>query len=81
MAGILGTNQSLWHGFRAETTDFLPSGDAVVVLGHYSGTHAETGKAMHAVFAHVYRVAEGRVVRFDQITDTAPMVAAGQAGP
>ncbi len=76
LAGILGSNHSLWEGFRAETTEFLPSGDTVVVLGAYSGTHTGTGKSMRAVFTHVYRVADSRVVRFDQVTDTAPMVAA-----
>ena len=74
--GILGTNQTLWRDFRAETTEFLVSGSSVVVLGAYGGTHVGTGKPMAAAFAHVYRVSDGRVTRFDQITDTAPMVAA-----
>ena len=76
--GILGTNHSLWEGFAAETTEFLECGHTVVVLGAYSGTHTGTGKSMRVVFTHVYRVDGGRVVRFDQITDTAPMVAAMQ---
>jgi ketosteroid isomerase-like protein len=76
LAGILGTNHSLWSEFRAETTEFLAAGSTVVVLGAYSGRHAKTGKAMRAVFTHVYRVHGGCVTRFDQVTDTAPMVAA-----
>ena len=33
---------------------------------------------MQALFAHVYEVSGGRIARFDQITDTWPMVEATQ---
>lgn len=79
IAGVLGTNHELWLGFGISIAELLPSGDSVVVLGHYHGTHAKTGKPMRADFAHVYRVEGGQVTRFDQITDTAPMVAAMSA--
>ena len=52
------------------------SGDRVVALGQYEGTHAETGREMVSHFAHVYEVRDGRIARFDQIADTWPMVAA-----
>ncbi|MEO0478370.1 MAG: nuclear transport factor 2 family protein [Planctomycetota bacterium] len=74
--GILGKNSELWNDFRAEIDEYLPSGNTVVVLGRYSGTHSKTGKSMRVAFEHVYRVRDGQVIRFDQITDTAPMVAA-----
>ena len=74
--GILGTNHSLRTGFEAETTEFLAAGSTVIVLGLYRGQHAGTGKSMEALFTHVYRCRDGRVVQFDQVTDTAPMVAA-----
>lgn len=74
--GILGGNDRLWSDFRAQIDEFIVSGDTVVVLGSYSGKHTGTGKPMRVDLAHVYRVRDGQVVRFDQITDTAPMVSA-----
>jgi len=76
LRGVLHGNRSTWQGFSADVDELLDAGDTVVALGRYAGTHAETGKAMRAVFAHVYRVLDGRITRFDQITDTWPMVAA-----
>jgi len=45
-------------------------GDRVVVLGTYRGTHKSTGKQVRAQFAHIVSVREGRIVRFQQYTDT-----------
>lgn len=79
LEGVVAGNRARWTGFAAPVDTYVTEGDRVVALGHYSGTHAETGKAMRADFAHVYQVSEGQIVRFDQIVDTAPMVAAMQA--
>ncbi|MEM9381870.1 MAG: nuclear transport factor 2 family protein [Planctomycetota bacterium] len=67
---------SRWTGFAAPVTDYVSTEDRVVALGRYEGTHAETGREMVSLFAHAYVVRAGRVVRFDQIADTWPMVAA-----
>ena len=74
--GVFAGNRALWHDFAAPVHEFVAAGERVVALGHYSGTHSETGKAMRADFAHVYRVEGDRIVRFDQVCDTAPMVEA-----
>lgn len=76
LAGILGSNHAIWNDFRAVTHEFLVDGESVVVLGAYSGTHAESAKSMRSDFVHVYRVRNGTVARFDQIADTWPMVEA-----
>lgn len=47
------------------------SGDRVVVPGRYAGTNKATGKALDAQFAHVLTVTDGRIVGFQQYTDTA----------
>ena len=59
-----------WDDWRAETDEFIAEGDTVVVLGRYVGTPKSTGRAVDAGFAHVYRVEDGLVTRFDQHTDT-----------
>jgi ketosteroid isomerase-like protein len=78
LAGVLRGNRATWRGFAAPIERYVASGDDVIALGHYEGVHAETQKAMHAVFAHVYRVRSGRIVTFEQFADTWPMVRAMQ---
>ena len=63
-----------WRDFEIVINEYLVDRGTVVVLGAYRGAHRQTGKEMLAEFAHVYRVDEGRVVRFDQIADTWQMV-------
>ena len=63
----LGTE---WDGFAAVPGEFIDGGDAVVVLGQYSGTYKATGKSFRAPFAHVWKVREGKAVRFTQYVDT-----------
>ncbi len=63
----LGTE---WEGFTVTPEEWLDAGNHIVVLGIYSGTHKETGREVRAQFAHVWGVHGGRVVRFQQYTDT-----------
>ncbi|HEX8457006.1 MAG TPA: nuclear transport factor 2 family protein [Pyrinomonadaceae bacterium] len=63
----LGTE---WNDFRVTPEEWLDAGNHVVVLGTYSGTHKESGREVRAQFAHVWGVHGGRVVRFQQYTDT-----------
>jgi ketosteroid isomerase-like protein len=51
-----------WH----ETGDGM-----VVVTGHYRGTARASGRAYEAEFAHLWRVADGRIRWLHQYTDTA----------
>jgi len=59
-----------WDGFAVRPSEFLDAGDAIIALGNYSGTYKATGKAMTAPFAHVWRLRDGKVYKFDQFTDT-----------
>jgi len=73
---VFGGLRSAWEDFEALVEEYLDAGDHVVALGRYKGVHAETRRPMTAVFAHVYDVHDGHIVRFRQFTDTWPMVAA-----
>lgn len=59
-----------WEGFGFTLERLINGGDTVVALGGYRATHKQTGKTMHARVAHVWQVAEGKVRRFEQFTDT-----------
>ena len=63
----LGTE---WADFTVMPQEWLDAENHVVVLGTYSGRHKETDREVRAQFAHVWGVAHGKVVRFQQYTDT-----------
>ena len=73
---MLRGNKATWQGFRVDIDRYVATDEDVVALGSYSGTHSETGRSMHSVFAHAYRVANGKIVKFEQFADTWPMVRA-----
>lgn len=57
-------------GFAAVPEEFIDGGDSVVALGKYSGTYKATGKSFEANFAHVWKLQDGKAIRFIQYVDT-----------
>jgi ketosteroid isomerase-like protein len=57
--------------FAVLPQSFVDGGDAVVVEGRYKGTMKSTGTPVDAQFAHVWRLQDGKVISFQQYTDTA----------
>jgi uncharacterized protein len=72
----LGTE---WDGYAAIPSEFIDAGDSVVALGTYSGKYKATGKSFQANFAHVWKLREGKAVKFVQYTDTRKVHEALQA--
>ena len=70
LTGVFGRIATDWDGFAAVPKEMLDAGDTVIVLGRYEGTYRETGRTLDAQLAHVWRVADGRIVGFQQYTDT-----------
>lgn len=70
LEGVLMRLASEWADFRVMPEEWLDAGNHIVVLGTYSGRHQETGREVRAQFAHIWGVTHGRVVRFQQYTDT-----------
>ena len=48
----------------------LACGDTVVMQGRYTGTAQATGRELSPQVAHIWDVADGKIVRFQQYTDT-----------
>lgn len=61
---------SEWEGFSAVPDEFLDAGETIVALGNYGGKYRQTGKSMQAPFAHVWKLLDGKIVKFVQYTDT-----------
>ena len=59
-----------WTGYRADPDHFVSDGPEVVAFGVYSGTYTATGRSMRARFVHHWTIRNGKVVRFQQYTDT-----------
>ena len=72
----LGTE---WEGFGAVPGQIVDGGDnAVVALGTYSGRYMPTGRSISVPFAHAWTLRDGKVIEFQQYTDT--LVIARQLG-
>lgn len=63
-----------WEVFEVRSETVLAEADDVVVRGWYHGTHRETGRSFRAV--HWWTVRDGRVTTFEQLCDTALVLAA-----
>ena len=70
LEGVFMRLASEWADFRVMPEEWLDAGNHIVVLGTYSGRHKETGREVRAQFAHIWGMTHGRVVRFQQYTDT-----------
>jgi ketosteroid isomerase-like protein len=68
--GVFARLGGEWDGFAATPEEFLDAGDTVVVTGRYLGAYKATGKSIRAQFVHMWSVASGKAVRFQQHTDT-----------
>ncbi len=69
--GVFGRIVSTIDRFTAVPEQFVDGGDHVMVLGRYGGTMKHNGERLDAPFVHHYRFAGGKVVTFQQYTDTA----------
>ena len=68
--GIFARIGSEWTNFKVTPERFIDGGDVVAVTGRYDGTFNATRQPLHAQFAHVWTFRNGKIVRFEQYTDT-----------
>ena len=59
-----------WDGFAVTPSEYVTEGDTVVAIGEYSGRNKATGRSFVAPFVHVWKLRDGKVVRFVQHVDT-----------
>ncbi|KQZ24308.1 nuclear transport factor 2 family protein [Microbacterium sp. Root553] len=69
-AHVFARIQDEWDDYTVAIDEVIDGGDVVVGIGTYSGTYRSTGRFFAARVAHVWRLAEGKVVAFEQFTDT-----------
>ena len=71
VAGFFGSLQHTWLELYVEPDELIQIGDdRVLVLGHIQG-RVENGASAEIPFAHLWRLRDGRAVRFFEYSDTA----------
>ena len=70
LEGVFARIGAEWDGFGANIEELLDAGDTVVALGRYSGTFKATGQPQDTQFVHVWRLEDGKAVRFQQYANT-----------
>ncbi len=69
--GVFGALMASIDNFTAVPSAFIDGGDNVVVTGRYGGTMKAGGAKLDSPFCHVYQFRGGKIVSFQQYTDTA----------
>ena len=68
-----------WENFAVTPKEVLDAGETIVGHGYYSGTYRQNGKPVRAQFAHLFTFRGGKVIKFQQYTDTAQFIKAVSA--
>src|ERR1051326_8752143 len=76
LEGVFARIADEWEGFLVAPKEILDAGETVIGHGYYSGTHKRNGEHVRAQFAHFFTFRDGRVVKFQQYTDTAQFLQA-----
>jgi uncharacterized protein len=69
--GVFGRLLAAIDNFTAVPSTFIDGGNHVVATGRYGGTMKGSGAKLDAQFCHVFRFEDGKLVAFQQYTDTA----------
>jgi ketosteroid isomerase-like protein len=76
VAGVFARMPADWDGFRVEVGEIVGGPEVVTMLGRYKARSRATGRALDVQCAHTWWVRDGKVVRFQQMVDTAGVAAA-----
>ena len=68
--GVFRSFDTSWKDWGFDIEQFLDAGNSVIVVGTYRGQHKVSGRLFVAPAAHVYDLANGKITRFRQFTDT-----------
>jgi len=72
--GVFGPLMAAIDHFTLTPSTFIEGSEHVVVLGRYRGTMKVGGATLDAPFCHVFKFHGGKIVTFQQYTDSAQWV-------
>ncbi|MFE6865893.1 nuclear transport factor 2 family protein [Kitasatospora sp. NPDC057692] len=70
-SGVMERLAAEWEDWTAHDDRYVAAGEEVVVLGRYTAVHKATRRPLEVRVVHHFTVRGGRIVRFEQFTDTA----------
>ena len=70
LTGVFARLPQDFDNFSIEILRMVAAGDTVLVEGRYRAIARGTGKPLDAQVAHVFDLRDGKIVRFQQYTDT-----------
>ena len=70
LEGVFARLGSEWEYFKLALEEILDAGDTVVSRGRYDAQYKKTGTKISAQFVHVWKLRNGKVVKFQQYADT-----------
>ena len=76
LEGVFACIGAEWESFAVSPDEVLDAGETIVGRGYYSGVYKKNGNEVRAQFAHFFTFAAGKVIRFQQYTDTAQFLKA-----
>lgn len=68
---VFGSIGAVYEDFRFALDQLIGEGEIIVALGWYEGRVRNSGSDIKVRACHVWTVANGVIVRFEQIADTA----------
>ena len=76
LEGVFARLGGEWEGFAVSPDAVLDAGETIIGRGYYSGVYKQNGNAVRAQFAHFFTFRDGKVIKFQQYTDTAQFLKA-----
>ena len=73
--GVFARLGADWSDFRVEVGEIVGGDEVVTMFGRYRGRALRSGRELDAQCAHTWWIRGGKVVRFQQMVDTAHVAA------
>ncbi|MED1115675.1 nuclear transport factor 2 family protein [Bacillus paramycoides] len=72
MKNVFSRLGSEWNDYKANVNTYheVNGKDVIIAEGVYSGVYKETGKSFEADFVHVWKLENGKIVKFKQYVDS-----------
>ena len=72
--GVFMKMPEYYEGFRVDIDEMFEAGDKIIMIGHYVGIWAGTGKNFRANAVHVWTFKGGKVIKYFEAADTAEII-------
>jgi ketosteroid isomerase-like protein len=72
--GVFMKLPEYYEGFRVDIDELVEAGDKIIMIGHYAGIWAATGKRFRANAMHVWTFKDDKAIRYFEAADTAEII-------